>query len=212
MRTLSGRPAIGFDLKTRRYSASVSSGPGSSLSPAVYCSAFALGMQRRDTGEAMELMNAVFEHGSFRPESRVELPEGTRVRLAVERIQSVPRTQVLPISDRPDRGGKAPVAGSRPQLWPVSGQGFQVASRQCRIYPVGNCAIKLQPAILDQLRQFPTGNHAHRKPLVLPLKQAPATGPQPRRIGHPPNPDMCIEQDQPRASQSSIATGSKGSS
>jgi predicted DNA-binding antitoxin AbrB/MazE fold protein len=26
----------------------------------------------------MELMNAVFENGSFRPESAVDLPEGTR--------------------------------------------------------------------------------------------------------------------------------------
>ena len=45
-------------------------------------------------------MNAVFERGSFRPESPVELPEGTRVRLAVERIQSAPQPQALSIEKR----------------------------------------------------------------------------------------------------------------
>jgi predicted DNA-binding antitoxin AbrB/MazE fold protein len=48
----------------------------------------------------MELMNAVFEHGSFRPESPVELPEGTRVRLSVERVRSVPHPQALSIEAR----------------------------------------------------------------------------------------------------------------
>ena len=48
----------------------------------------------------MELMNAVFEHGSFRPESPVELPEGTRVRIAVESIQTAPPPRILSIEER----------------------------------------------------------------------------------------------------------------
>jgi predicted DNA-binding antitoxin AbrB/MazE fold protein len=32
----------------------------------------------------MDIVNAVFEHGAFRPEEPVKLAEGTRVRLAVE--------------------------------------------------------------------------------------------------------------------------------
>ncbi len=42
----------------------------------------------------MELMDAIFEHGAFRPESPVELPEGTRVRIAIERVE------VLSIEER----------------------------------------------------------------------------------------------------------------
>jgi predicted DNA-binding antitoxin AbrB/MazE fold protein len=48
----------------------------------------------------VELLNAVFEHGSFRPETPVVLPEGTRVRLAIERVQSAPQAQALPIDER----------------------------------------------------------------------------------------------------------------
>jgi predicted DNA-binding antitoxin AbrB/MazE fold protein len=48
----------------------------------------------------MELMNAVFEHRSFRPDTPVELPEGTRVRLAIERVQSAPQPQPPPIDQR----------------------------------------------------------------------------------------------------------------
>jgi predicted DNA-binding antitoxin AbrB/MazE fold protein len=48
----------------------------------------------------MELLNAVFEHGSFRPESPVELPEGTLVTIAVERVRSAPQSQVLSIEER----------------------------------------------------------------------------------------------------------------
>ena len=48
----------------------------------------------------MELLDAVFEHGAFRPESPVELPEGTRVRLSVETVQSAPQPQALSIEDR----------------------------------------------------------------------------------------------------------------
>lgn len=33
----------------------------------------------------MEIVSAIFEHGRFRPETPVELPEGSRVVLAVER-------------------------------------------------------------------------------------------------------------------------------
>ena len=48
----------------------------------------------------MELLNAVFENGSFRPESPVELPEGTRVRLAVEPVQSELQPQPLSVAER----------------------------------------------------------------------------------------------------------------
>jgi len=48
----------------------------------------------------MELMNAIFEHGRFRPESPVELPEGTRVRLSVEPVRSGPEPQALSIEER----------------------------------------------------------------------------------------------------------------
>jgi predicted DNA-binding antitoxin AbrB/MazE fold protein len=53
-----------------------------------------------DAGRAMELMNAVFENGSFRPESAVDLPEGTRVRISVETIQSGPQPRMLSIEER----------------------------------------------------------------------------------------------------------------
>jgi predicted DNA-binding antitoxin AbrB/MazE fold protein len=61
---------------------------------------FAPGMRRRDTGEAMELLNAIFEHGSFRPESHVELPEGTLVRLAVEIVVDGPQSPALSLEER----------------------------------------------------------------------------------------------------------------
>jgi predicted DNA-binding antitoxin AbrB/MazE fold protein len=48
----------------------------------------------------MELMNAVFEHGSFRPESPVELPEGTRVRISIERVENAPQPQILSTEER----------------------------------------------------------------------------------------------------------------
>jgi predicted DNA-binding antitoxin AbrB/MazE fold protein len=48
----------------------------------------------------MELMNAVFEHGAFRPESPVELPEGTRVRLAVESFRIAPPPQARSVEER----------------------------------------------------------------------------------------------------------------
>jgi predicted DNA-binding antitoxin AbrB/MazE fold protein len=57
-------------------------------------------MRQRDTGNTMEVLNAVFERGSFRPESPVELPEGTLVRLAVERLPSAPEPPTLSIEER----------------------------------------------------------------------------------------------------------------
>jgi predicted DNA-binding antitoxin AbrB/MazE fold protein len=65
-----------------------------------YFAQFVRGMRRRDTGEVMELLNAVFENGSFRPETPVELPEGTRVRIAVERVASALRHPALSIEER----------------------------------------------------------------------------------------------------------------
>jgi len=57
-------------------------------------------MRRRDTGVVMKLLNAVFENGTFRPESPVELAEGTRVRIAVERVESAPQHPALSIEER----------------------------------------------------------------------------------------------------------------
>jgi predicted DNA-binding antitoxin AbrB/MazE fold protein len=48
----------------------------------------------------MEMLNAIFEHGSFRPQSPVELPEGTLVRLAVERVYSTLQAQALSTEER----------------------------------------------------------------------------------------------------------------
>jgi predicted DNA-binding antitoxin AbrB/MazE fold protein len=48
----------------------------------------------------MNIVNAVFERGAFRPEEPVKLAEGTRVRLAVEFKDDAPTGDSLSVEER----------------------------------------------------------------------------------------------------------------
>ena len=48
----------------------------------------------------MNIVNAVFEHGAFRPEGPVKLAEGTRVRLAIELKDDATPGRSLSVEER----------------------------------------------------------------------------------------------------------------
>jgi hypothetical protein len=94
---------------------------------------------------------------------------------------------------------------------------MEVQKRQARFrkgafYPKPNGPIKLQPSVLDKFRDFPTGDDANAKHAVR-AKFEKFTVPrlQPIRPGNPPDPNVGVQQNHCRASQSSLATGSNGS-
>ena len=80
------------------------------------------------------------------------------------------------------------------------------------LYPKTDCPIELQPSVLDELCDFPTRDDtdteyavgATFEKLAVPRLEA-------IRPRNPPNPDVGIQQNHCRASQSSLATGSDGS-
>ena len=80
------------------------------------------------------------------------------------------------------------------------------------LYPKTDCPIELQPSVLDELCDFPTRDDtdteyavgATFEKLAVPRLEA-------IRPRNPPNPDVGIQQNHCRASQSSLATGSNGS-
>lgn len=55
----------------------------------------------------MDIVNAVFEHGEFRPEEPVKLAEGTRVRLAVESKDGAAPSRSLSVEERRIIRGRA---------------------------------------------------------------------------------------------------------
>ena len=48
----------------------------------------------------MEIVDAIFENGQFRPDHPLLLPEGSRVRLAVEPMSSAPASPSFSVEER----------------------------------------------------------------------------------------------------------------
>ena len=79
-------------------------------------------------------------------------------------------------------------------------------------YPKPDGPIELQPSVLHQLCDFPTGDDAHAEDAVgAKFEKLAMPRLQPIRLRNPPNPNVGIQQNHSKASQSSLATGSNGS-
>ena len=94
----------------------------------------------------------------------------------------------------------------------IEGQKRDARLRQGVLYPKPDGPIKIEPAALRKLRHFPTRNDANAEDSVGPMFEKVAMSRwQLIRARDPPDPDVGIQQDYRRASQSSLATGSNGS-
>jgi len=83
--------------------------------------------------------------------------------------------------------------------------------RKGGFYPKPDGAIELQPSVLHKFRDFPTGDDAHAEDAVsAKFEKVAMPGLQPIRVRNPPDPDVGVQQNHCRASQSSLATGSNG--
>lgn len=84
--------------------------------------------------------------------------------------------------------------------------------RKGAFYPKPDGAIKLQPSVLDEFRNFPAGDDANAKDAVgAKFEQFAVPRLQPIRLRNPLDPNVGVQQNHCRASQSSPATGSNGS-
>src|SRR5690242_9494160 len=84
-------------------------------------------------------------------------------------------------------------------------------SKSC-VDPKSYCPIELQPSKFHEFGDFPARDNADAEDAVSTEVEKFAVPPlQAIRLRHPPNPDVGIQQNHCRASQSSLATGSNGS-
>ena len=84
--------------------------------------------------------------------------------------------------------------------------------RKGALYPKLNGPVELQPSVLHKFRDFPAGDDANAEDAVSAKFQEVAMPRlQPVRPGNPPDPDVGVQQNHCKASQSSPATGSNGS-
>src|ERR1039457_3873179 len=78
--------------------------------------------------------------------------------------------------------------------------------------PDPNFAIQLQSSVFHKLRDFPTGDDANTEDAVgAKFEKVAVLHLQSIRSSNPPDPDVGVQQNHCRASQSSPATGSNGS-
>ena len=91
-------------------------------------------------------------------------------------------------------------------------QKLQVGLRECPGNPNFDWLVQHQTTVLDQLGHFPAGYYADAESFSWGFKKSAVRFPQAPLIGHPPYPDVGIEQNQFAASQSPNATGSNGRS
>jgi hypothetical protein len=79
-------------------------------------------------------------------------------------------------------------------------------------YPKTDVAIKLQSSVLHKLRDFPTRDDANSEDAVgANFEKVTVLRLQSIRPRDPPDPNVGVQQNHCRASQSSLATGSNGS-
>ena len=84
--------------------------------------------------------------------------------------------------------------------------------REGAFHPKPDGAIKFQPSVLHKFGDFPTGDDADAENAVSATFEKVAVPPlQPLRSRNPPDPNVGVQQNHCRASQSSLATGSSGS-
>ena len=84
--------------------------------------------------------------------------------------------------------------------------------RKGAFYPKPDGPIELQPSVLHKFRDFPTGDDANAEDAIrAKFEKLAVPRLQPIRSRNPPNPNVGVQQNHSRASQSSPATGSNGS-
>ena len=84
--------------------------------------------------------------------------------------------------------------------------------RKGGFYPKPDGAIELQPSVLHKFRDFPTGVDTNGADAVsAKFEKFAVPRLQPIRSRNPPDPNVGVQQNHRRASQSSLATGSNGS-
>ena len=84
--------------------------------------------------------------------------------------------------------------------------------RKGALYPKPDGPIELQPSVLHKFRDFPAGDDANAEDAVSArFEKVAVPRLQPIRARNPPDPDVGVQQNHCRASQSSPATGSNGS-
>ena len=95
--------------------------------------------------------------------------------------------------------------------------GIQAQKRHARLrkgalYPRLDGPIELHPSVLHEFRDFPTGDDANAEDAVrAKFEKFAVPRLQPIRLRNPPDPNVGVQQNHSRASQSSLATGSNGS-
>ena len=79
-------------------------------------------------------------------------------------------------------------------------------------YPKPDGPMELQPSVLHKFRDFPTGDDANTEDAVsTDFEKFAVPRLEPIRSRNPPDPNVGVQQNHSRASQSSPATGSIGS-
>src|SRR5947208_3070360 len=79
-------------------------------------------------------------------------------------------------------------------------------------YPSPDCPIELQPSVLYEFGDFPTRDDADAEDAIgANFEKFTLSRLQPVRSRNPPDPNVGVQQNHRRASQSSLATGSNGS-
>ena len=94
----------------------------------------------------------------------------------------------------------------------MKGQKGYTRFREGAFYPKSGGPIEPQPSNLHKFRDFPTGDDADAEDAVgSKFEKSAVPRLQSIRSRNPPNPNVGVQQNHSRASQSSLATGSNGS-
>lgn len=97
-------------------------------------------------------------------------------------------------------------------IWRWKGKKRHAGRRQSALYPKPHGPVQLQPSTLHKFGYFPTGDDAHAEGAVTAkFEKVTVSRLQPLRPGNAPDPDVGVQQNHCKASQSSPATGSNGS-
>jgi hypothetical protein len=103
------------------------------------------------------------------------------------------------------------LGGFHDDLW-MEVQKRDARFRKGAFYPRSDRAIEFQPTVLHKFGDFPTRDDANAEDAVsAKFEKFAMPRLQPVRSRNPPDPDVGVQQNHSRASQSSLATGSKGS-